>query len=327
MACVSSMYTIHRIHDGVRTTEERITRDVAHVWIEAESPTDAELDELRVIMPISDEITRDTQDVNEVPKLEIVDGVLYVLLQTPAKNSGKNKTVPSAHYDVSPLGILVKNDIIITIVWRPNDVVVYLKEKLSAIAQNHIVDTTKPEQMLIKWFLFSAKVYLRYLKEIHARLKVPSTTRHQHFEKDIVDLLNTEESLVYFNASLRSNGIVLDKLAKRRQIVGSEESKESLEDAQDEMLQALEVTKVYSHIVEDLRGAVSSLISNNLTRTVNWLTELTVIIMIPTLVASVYGMNVTLPFANRPLAFWAVMGIAVVLAVVAMLWLRRRKLN
>jgi magnesium transporter len=214
--------------------------------------------------------------------------------------------------------------LLITITWGANDVVSYLEEKLKNIAHNRLVDTFALQQFIIKLFLFTAKMYLRHLKEIYHDLQIPlSEHTIPTFNEDIVSLLKIEQSLVYFDASLRSNYIVLEKIARRKQFTETENDRELLEDAEHESRQAVEVVKVYGHIVEDVQSALSSLISNNLTRTVNWLTKVTIVLMVPTLVATLYGMNVPLPFAHSNYAFSITIGISLVVTLFVIVWLNR----
>lgn len=317
------MYTIYRIENGGLKIIPRITGGLENIWIKTESPTADELAELRSLIHIPEEVIRDTQDTNEVPKLDTIDGVPFILIQTPVAHEEKTKGKYAGH-SVVPLGVLLHDSVILTITWHENDVSRYLDEKLKNISQNYIIDTTKTSELLIKLFLFTAKAYLRDLKDIHQRLHIPDSVTRADFDKDIIDLLFIEKSLVYFNASLRSNDVVLEKISKRKQFVQGTTIKEVLDDARDEMWQAIEVAKVYGRIVEDLRSALSSLISNDLTRKVNWLTKITVILMIPTLVGTFYGMNVALPIASNPAAFWILIIISIILAIVCILWLRYR---
>ena len=314
------MYTIYKIHNGSLQTIEKVSKDLEFVWIHAESPTASELAELRALIPIPDEVVKDTQDVNEVPKLDKIDDVTFILLQTPIRGTQKKGTKIHS-FSVRPLGILIRGKIVLTIAWYPNDVILYVQEKMKKVGRNFIIDTKQLGEFTLKFFLFTAKMYLRCLKDINQSLTIPTNTSHTRYDKEIFDFLNVEESLVYFNASLSSNDIVLKKIAKRKQFVATEEEYDLLDDAMDETRQALEMTQVYSRIVEDLRNAISSLISNDLSRKVNWLTKVTFILMVPTLVGTLYGMNVPLPFADKPGAFWLVLVVSIVSTIGSVLWL------
>ncbi len=325
------MFSIHKIHDGQAKTMELSKQNIKNlsgVWINLVEPTEEDVIALAPLIKIPDEVIADVRDVNEVPKLDKLDDIFYLLIQTPLVSSTTDKEGENTEvkYSVTPLGILLTEQCIVTVSAKKNDVIKYLEEKIENISHNHIVDTERQPQFVTKMLLLTAKIYLRYLRDLHTRLQIPlSERRLAVMDKEIVDLLNIEQSLVYFDASLRSNYIVVEKIARRRGFMQSEDDQELLDDATHEMRQALEVAKVYGHIVEDIRSALSSLISNNLTRTVNWLTKITLILMMPTLVGTLYGMNVPLPFADSPHAFTIVVGISIIITVIGIYWIRAKE--
>ncbi|MFH0820727.1 MAG: CorA family divalent cation transporter, partial [Candidatus Peregrinibacteria bacterium] len=132
--------------------------------------------------------------------------------------------------------------------------------------------------------------------------------------------------LAYFNRSLRSNNYVVEKLAKRKLFNSTEEDEELIEDVLGETKQAIETTKIYDRIVIDTTNTFSTIISNEVNRTVKTLTSITIILMIPTLVASIYGMNLSLPYQDSPHAFLIVMGILIISSILGILYFYRSKL-
>src|SRR3989344_613679 len=322
------MFTIYKIHDGKAEEMDKSgqnIKDMSGVWVNLTEPTEEDVSALTPLVKIPEEVIADVRDVNEVPKLDKLDGIFYLLIQTPLASTTTNEGL-EVKYSVTPLGILLTEQCVVTISAKKNDVIKYLETKIENVSDNHIVDTGRQPQFVTKRFLLTAKIYLRYLRDLHNRLQIPlSERRLSIMDKEIIDLLNIEQSLVYFDASLRSNYIVVEKIARRRGFMESEDDQELLDDATHEMRQALEVVKVYGHIVEDIRSALSSLISNNLTRTVNWLTKITLILMLPTLVGTLYGMNVPLPFANLPHAFTIVVGISVLTTLIGTYWIYRKE--
>lgn len=324
------MFSIYSIHDGKSEMLPNLTqqqmKEVSEVWVDLVSPTEDDIIALAPLIKIPEEVITDVRDVNEVPKLDKLDGMFYLLAQTPLFTPPKDTEQLDIKYSVNPLAILLTPQCIVTISARKNDVISYLETKIKNTSHNHIVDTQHQPQFVTKILLLTAKMYLRYLRDLYNRLQIPLAERRlTELDKEIIDLLSIERSLVYFNAALSSNYIVLEKLARRRGFMETEDDRELLDDTIDEMRQALEMVKVYGHIAEDTRNALSSLISNNLTRTVNWLTKLTLILMLPTLVGTFYGMNVPLPFTNSLHAFSIVVGISLLISVVGALWIRSRE--
>lgn len=319
------MYKIYKIEKGIIENYSKISKNSSYIWIDLREPTEADLKELKPLITIPEEVITDSKDINEVPKLEQVEEWQYILLQTPIAQ--KNNVATHATYTVTPLSILINSHYIVTITNdRHNAVLHYLDEKIKNITHNKIIDTTKPTEFVIKIILFTSKIFLRHLKHLGEHLHLPTpATEDLKVEKRIIELLKIEESLVYFNTSLRSNHIVAEKIAKRKQFTLIEKDEELLDDALDENRQAIEMAGIYSKIVEDIRNALSSLISNKLTRTVNGLTKVTILLMIPAMIGSLYGMNIPLPLQEYVHAFWIIIIVSIICTALGMLWMNKKE--
>ena len=137
--------------------------------------------------------------------------------------------------------------------------------------------------------------------------------------------MDLEKSLVYFTTSLRSNELMLERLRGSKIFAENEENLELYDDVVIETRQAIAVANIYSNILSGMMDAFASIISNNLNVVMKFLTSITIILMLPTLVVSIYGMNVPLPFQQAPHAFLIVIGISIVLAVVGALIFTKRR--
>lgn len=142
--------------------------------------------------------------------------------------------------------------------------------------------------------------------------------------RDLIQLLNLQNSLIYITTSLKSNEIVMEKTLRGKILKMYEEDEDILEDAIIENRQAIEMSKTYSDILTSTMDAYSSIISNNLNGVMKFLTSLTILISVPTLIASIWGMNVELPFEKTPYGFGILMVISVVVAFGAYIWLKRK---
>ena len=142
--------------------------------------------------------------------------------------------------------------------------------------------------------------------------------------RDLIQLSNLQNSLIYITTSLKSNEIVMEKTLRGKVLKLYEEDEDILEDAIIENRQAIEMSKTYSDILTSTMDAYSSIISNNLNGVMKFLTSLTILISVPTLIASIWGMNVKVPFANSPYGFGIMMGISLAVALVAFVWLKRK---
>ncbi len=318
---------MYKVYQTIKGTVATLDNPLIHSWIDVTSPTEDDIEELKVIADIDEDIIRSIRDLDEVPKVEKYDDYQFILIQTPKVTQEDEDEDEIYHkYSVSPLGIIFNSDYLITISDGKNDVISYLKLKLKNYEKNKIVDTNDIPQFILKLLLFTSKMYLKYLKAINHKLReAQKNLEDLPQNSEIMHLLDLQKSLVYFNTSLQSNQIVIEKLTKRKYFTNSEEDEELVEDILDENKQALSTVKVYGQIISNASATFASIISNNLNQTLRFLTSVTIILMIPTLVASVYGMNVDLPFQHVPHAFAIVVTISVVISLVGILWFYRKK--
>lgn len=306
------MYKIYKTQQGKITNPERISD---YCWVDISYASEEDLMKLRSIIDVPEDILVSIRDTNEVPKVEKEEDFDFILIQTPVESSQAEDAEVS--YSIMPLGIIYTSKMIVTISKGENEVIDYLKLKLKNYSKNNIVDTKNVPQFILKLLLFSAKIHLRYLKIINQRIHTAQDNFDQAPQNDeIINLMHLEKSLVYFETSLHSNHIVFEKLAKRKFFASNEDDQELTEDIIDENKQALETVKIYSKIVTNVSTTFASIISNNLNSTMKSLTAITLILMIPTVIASIYGMNVQLPFQDLPYAFGIIIAISAVLAFI-----------
>ena len=142
--------------------------------------------------------------------------------------------------------------------------------------------------------------------------------------KELLKLLSLEKSLVYFTTSLKSNELVMEKTLRGKIIKLYEEDEEILEDAITENRQAIEMAQIYSNILNGTMDAYASIISNNLNGVMKFLTSVTIILAVPTMIASFWGMNVQLPFQNSPIGFAIMLIIAILITLAVTWWLNRK---
>lgn len=317
-----------KVYQTIKGTFATLENPAINTWIDVTSPTEDDLKELSTIVDIDEDIIRSIRDLDEVPKVEKYDDYQFILIQTPkATQENEDEDEIYHKYSVSPLGIIFNSDYIITISDGKNDIISYLKLKLKNYEKNKIIDTNDKPQFILKLLLFTSKMYLKYLKAINYKLReAQKNLERLPQNSEIMHLLDLQKSLVYFNTSLQSNQIVIEKLTKRKYFTNSEEDEELVEDILDENKQALSTVKVYGQIISNASNTFASIISNNLNQTLRFLTSITIILMIPTLVASVYGMNVDLPLQNTPHAFAIVVAISLTISLGGILWFYRKKL-
>ncbi len=288
-------------------------------WINVVNPSTHEIEFLSQKLLIPQDLFVDPLDSDETARMEHHKNCMLIVSRIPLE-MGWNEALP---YNTLPIGIILKRDLIVTVCSKPTEVTqAFMESRI----KNFV--TEKRERMVMQLFLKSSILYLRYLKNINNKADEIQLTLHKSTRnKELVQLLNFEKSLVYFSTSLKSNELMMLRLQRvNLPAMQSELEQELIEDVVTETRQAIEMANIYSNILGNMMGAHSSIISNNLNITIRFLTSVTIILSLPILVSSLYGMNVVLPFQDHPHAFWIVMLIAVILSFVGVLFFRKKNL-
>jgi magnesium transporter len=286
-------------------------------WINVINPTPEEIERVSSEFDVPNELVNDILDVDERPRLEIEDDFTLVILRIPIEVS--NNGVP---YYTIPLGIIIKEKYTVTICTQENEILPIGQPSQLREQYRQISDTIN---FILRLFLRSSNVYLKYLKQIN---QITNSIEHD-LEKSIKNselnkLLKMEKCLVYFITSLKSNEIVLAKLRNSRKIT-SEINEDMLEDAIIENKQALEMAQIYSDIQSGMMDAFASIISNNLNGVMKQLTIISIVLMIPTLIASLFGMNVPNLLEDTKWAMLIIILGSIGIAYVSVVTFRKRK--
>jgi magnesium transporter len=290
-------------------------------WIDLVAPTDEELQRVSDALCIPLDILQSALDPEEKSRVDVEDDVTLVLVDIPVIE----RTEDEQGYDTIPLGMLVLPEYFVTVCLQPNPI---LGEFERGEARGFA--TFKKTRFLLQILKEISSFYLRYLGRINRETdKLERELRASMKNAELFDLLTLEKALVYFTTSLRSNDVVLSKLTRTGTIKMYEEDEELLEDVIIENRQALEMSQIYSNILSGMMGAFASVISNNLNMVMKFLTSVTIMLALPTMIASFYGMNVILPFGQgeHPWGFALALLIAFALSgSAALLFWRRRYL-
>jgi magnesium transporter len=186
--------------------------------------------------------------------------------------------------------------------------------------------TESKNRFLLQIFFKSALSYLMFLKEIDKRTDVVERELHKSMKNEqLIKLLNLEKGLVFYTTSLRSNELVMERLDRIKAMKMTEDEKDILDDVIIENKQAIEMANIYSNILSGMMDAFASVISNNLNQVVKLLTSVTIILMIPTLVTSLFSMNVKLPFQESIQAFVTIIVISFILSALGVLIFLKKK--
>ena len=278
-------------------------------WINIIDPTPYELKIVSNLTDVEPDFLRSALDDEERSHIDVEDDCIMILTNVPIINEEEN-------YDTLPLSIILTKQHIITVCLEETPVISDFNERTSRLFR-----TFKKTQFLFQILYKSATFFLRYLRQINKLSdEIEDLLRESMRNAEILRLMELQKGLTYFNAALRSNGAVLDKLLRLRSsrtLEGIldiyEEDEDLLEDVIIENKQALEMTEMYSQILSRLADTFSSIISNNQNMVMKFLAAMTIIIAIPTVISSFFGMNVPVPLAENAEGF----GIVIIIACIA----------
>ena len=271
-------------------------------WVNLIDPSPAEINRVSEELGIPIDYLTSPLDIDERARTEKDEGVTLIILQVP-RYEGDTADIP---YVTMPLGIFLTERAIVTISKAENDI-------LNDFVQGRMKgwSTGKRNRFVLQILLRTTQRYLYHLKAIDRGIdqleeRLQKTPRN----REVLELLKYQKSLVYFTTALRSDELLIERLQRSHLFKLYPDDEDLLDDVLIEIRQAIEMTGISNSILAQTVDAFSSIISNNLNRIVKLLTSMTIILTVPMIVASIYGMNVDLPFQERQNAFWIVMGIA-----------------
>ncbi|MBE6099647.1 MAG: magnesium transporter CorA family protein [Anaerovibrio sp.] len=293
------MLKILKSHENGPLTELSLKTLENGAWINIVDPTPYELKVVGNLTEVEPDFLRSALDDEERSHIDIEDNSVMILTNVPVLRE-------EGGYDTLPLAIIVTEEYIITVCLEETPVLSYFNEKNARFFR-----TFKKTRFLFQILYRSATFYLTYLRQISKQSdEIEGNLRHSMRNQEILKLLELQKALTFFNASLRSNGAVLDKLMRLRtnsnmhpMLKYYEEDEDLLEDVIIENKQAKEMVEMYSKILARLADTFSSIISNNLNQVMKFLAAVTILLAIPTVISSFFGMNVPVPMEESTRAF------------------------
>ena len=305
------------IEINVTAEQKEITKGC---WINMVSPSENEIKQVCEQANISDGFIRYALDYEEKARIDIEDdGTILFILDVPVLEKEQDSEI----YTTMPVGlIVVRDDYFITVSLKKNKIISNLERSI-----NKKVITYKKSRFIFQFFYENASVFLRLLKQINKETEVAESILKKTLKnRELLKLLNSEKSLVYFTTSLKSNEVVMEKTLRGKIIKLYDEDEDILEDAIIENKQAIEMSKIYSDILNGSMDAYASIISNNLNGVMKMLTSITIILAIPTLIASLWGMNVPVPMQNSSIGFVVLVVSTIIITAITVIWLKVRDL-
>ncbi len=310
---------------NIYRTDNRIISEIDQfdtgAWVKLTAPTLEECAEIsdRFHMDIAD--VRAALDDEESSRINLEDEYTLILVDIPSAEMRNNRH----SYTTIPLGILIAEDVVITVCAEETAV-------LRSFVEQRVRDFSTKKQMRFTYqILYNAcMVYQSLLRSIDRKRTEIEERIDQNTENvDLIDLHELESNLVYFATSLRANGVVLDRLTRYGRLRQYSEDQELLEDVIIENRQAIEMTQIYRDIINGTRELMSTVINNRLNNVMKYLAAITIVMSIPTIISGLWGMNVGgkwMPFSSTPHGFAIICVITLLLCIVVMLWLRKKKM-
>ncbi len=280
-------------------------------WVKAIDPNPGEIAQL-VEWGIPSDLINYALDFDEIARMERDEDedYVFILLRVPYYQ-GATSDIP---YTTVPVGIVIKSNLVVTISRFDSDIFRTLTN-----GKYRLLRTAKRYRFVLYIFLETAARYLLHLREINKTVdgledQLQKSTRN----REVLELLKYQKSLTFFATALRSNEVMMERVAKTRMFNQFEEDQDLLEDVLTENQQAIQMVNTSTEILSSMMDAFASIISNNLNVVMKALAALTIIINIPTIVSSFFGMNVSIPGNEaHPLSFFAVVGVSLAISLIA----------
>lgn len=289
------------------------------VWVQMINPTVSESKEIEELLNVDIEDIQAALDEEESSRIELQDGYTLILVDIPTTEIRHEKQ----SYTTIPLGIILTQDVIVTICTEDTLV-------LQNFMRGRVREfSTKKKLRFVYQILYrTASMYQSNLRTIDKkRTEIEERVGKDTEDVDLIDLHELESTLVYFATSLRANGVVLDRLTRYKRLEQYPEDKELLDDVIVENRQAIEMTSIYRDIINGTRELLSSVIDNRLNNVMKYLTSITIVMAIPTVISGIYGMNVNekwMPFSNTPHGFLLICVVTLLICLIT-LWILKRK--
>lgn len=308
--------------DILKTIEGKLTKQTEITegcWVALTNPSATELLEISEITNIDLNNLRAPLDEEERARIEVEDNYSLILVDIPTLEERNNKD----RYVTIPMGIIIAKEILITVCLVETPI-------LKSFMDGRVRDfyTFKKTRFILQILYRNASTFLQHLRTIDRKSEEIEQKLHISTQnRELIELLELEKSLVYFTTSLRSNEVVLEKMLKIESIKRYPEDEDLLGDVIIENKQAIEMANIYSGILSGTMDAFASIISNNLNIVMKFLAAITIVLSIPTMIASFYGMNfAVIPGGNHPFGFYITTFSALVLTFVTVLIFRKKKL-
>ncbi len=278
------------------------------VWVSLTDPTDEELAQVADGLNLDDEFLRAALDEEESARLDSENGQTLIIVDMPTVEPDGRAFV----YSTLPLGIVMAGHCIVTVCARESNIIEDFER-----GRVRSLSTNKRTRFLLQLLYRIAKKYLQYLKQIDKATQQVEEELHKSMKnRELIQMMRLEKSLVFFSTSLKGNDMVMERLLKTEAVKKYPDDTELLEDVIIENKQAIEMCSLYRDILSGTMDAFASIISNNLNIVMKLLAAVTILMAVPQIFGALWGMNVAgIPFEAHAWGFWIVAGMSFIAAV------------
>ena len=312
------MLDIYRTDDAVIHEAEEYEPGC---WIKLTAPTTDECEQVANDYGMDIDDVRAALDEEESSRISVEDDYTLILIDIPIAEERNARHT----YTTIPLGILLSDDVIITVCSDETSV-------LRSFIDHRVREFSTKKQMRFTYQIFynSSMVYQSLLRTIdRQRTEIEEKVADDLEDSDLIDLHELESNLVYFATSLRANNLVVDRLTRYSRIKQYDADHDLLEDVIVETKQAIEMTSIYRDIISGTRDLMSTVINNRLNNAMKYLAAITIVLSVPTIIGGLWGMNVDarwMPFSHTPFGFGILCVITLVISIITMIVLHKRQM-
>ena len=314
------MLRIYKSEDGGKLVKLKKNKVTSLSWYNLIAPNEEELLKVSEQLKLDFDMLKNALDLNERSRVEFEDNVLSLIVNLPLLDE-------DGGFDTLPCGLFFTKRNFMTICSRDNRI-------LSSFNKNtaKTFDTRQRGRFLLIILSKCTQFYLKYLAILNQKTEeIEYSLRKTTNNKALFDLMEIQKSLVYFTTALKDNHVVLLKLLRMLRsktfanvIAFTEDDMDALDDVIVDNKQAIEMVDMHRSILEGMMDGFASIINNNLNLVMKFLAAITIILSIPTMLASFWGMNVPVPFAPTPYGFAAVIGLSIVLTILATIFFKKK---
>lgn len=296
---------------GLGNNFDELQQLASGCWVNVEAPDREDYAFLADSLNIPQQALDYTSDIDETPRIERDGNYVLTIIRIPVATANPDKPIITM-----PLSIITCGDFIVTVCKSKNE----LTKGFILHMRNRLASVPNESTFILHLIYNSAYWFLRYLSDINKKVSEAEKELAKSIKnEDLLELMKLRKTLVYFNTSLRGNQVLISRL---HHVFPDDFDLELLEDVEIELKQALNTVNIYTNILDATLDTYASVISNNVNAIMKRMTAATIVLMIPTLIASFYGMNVNISLSSNPYAFWIIVTVGAALAIVTALILR-----